>query len=564
MLGIAVLVGSVQSAAAARDPLVARHGKRYIVGFEDMGRAAAALERAKGHVAATLPGQKAVAVYLDESAVGALRRDGNVAYVEEDAVRLPLAETIPYGIPMVQAPLLSDAGAGSITVCIIDSGYHLGHEDLPAVNVTGSYDVGSGDPFDDTCGHGTHVAGTVAALANGKGVVGVLPGGNVQLHIVKVFDGADCGWTYSSTLVEALDECRAAGANVVSMSLGGSIKSKTEERAFASAYAAGVLSIAAAGNDGNTRMSYPASYASVISVAAIDANRVVADFSQQNSQVELAAPGVGVLSTVPWLDENRVSASGQSYAAGHIEYSARGSVNGSLADGGLCDSVGAWSGRVVLCQRGVVSFYDKVHNVELGGGVAALIYNNVPGGFLGTLGDGATSAIIGLSLSLEDGQALLGGALGTDAAVVSTFTPGASGYEAWDGTSMATPHVSGVAALVWSQVPAASNQAVRDALAATAVDLGVAGRDVAYGYGLVQAAAAVDYLRGGPACEPTETEERSCSDNLDNDCDGLIDAADPTCGAPVCELGQTGDPCVTNADCCSDSCKGKPGAKTCR
>ena len=94
-----------------------------------------------------------------------------------------------------------------------------------------------------------------------------------------------CGWGYSSSLVAALDACIAAGSvagtkTIVNMSLGGPTKNRTEQRAFNSAYDAGVLSIAAAGNDGNTRHSYPASYDSVISVAAVDSALTVADFSQ--------------------------------------------------------------------------------------------------------------------------------------------------------------------------------------------------------------------------------------------------------------------------------------------
>ena len=86
----------------------------------------------------------------------------------------------------------------------------------------------------DGCGHGTHVAGTITAADNTAGVVGVAPN-SVSLHIVRVF-GDDCSWSYASDLVAALDECQAAGAKVVSMSLGGTFKSTTENAAFASAY----------------------------------------------------------------------------------------------------------------------------------------------------------------------------------------------------------------------------------------------------------------------------------------------------------------------------------------
>ena len=163
-----------------------------------------------------------------------------------------------------------------------------------------------------------------------------------------------------------------------------------------------MLSIAAAGNDGTSAYSYPASYPSVVSVAAIDSNKQVADFSQYNDQVELAAPGVGVLSTLPYVDLNTITINDTTFSGGYIENAARGTVSGALVNGGLCGSTGSWAGKVVLCQRGTYDFYTKVMNVQNSGGVAAVLYNNVSGGFLGTLGDGNSSAIPAISLSLED------------------------------------------------------------------------------------------------------------------------------------------------------------------
>ena len=273
-----------------------------------------------------------------------------------------------------------------------------------------------------------------------------------------------------------------------------------------------MLSVAAAGNGGNTSYSYPASYSSVVSVAAVDSNKVVADFSQKNNQVELAAPGVSVLSTVPYKETNTLTVktiTDQTITdqGNWIENAARtAGVTGVLADGGLCDSAGSWSGMIVLCQRGTNSFYDKVSNVQTGGGRAAVIYNNVPGGFDGTLGTGSSSTIPAIGLGQEDGQFLLGnGSIGLQATVVSTSDKPASGYDYFSGTSMATPHVSGVAALVWSYNPAWTNVQIRDALQKSALDLGAPGRDNSYGYGLVQAKAALAYLGGGGGGGSTDT-----------------------------------------------------------
>jgi serine protease len=501
--------------AAASDPT----DDRYIVKFRaQQGRGAADVRAAGGQVVRELPELSAVAARLPERALRALQNNPNVEYVEADQRRYPMqtnppwsdaatsgAEIKPYGIQMTQADQLSDASAGSRKVCIIDSGYYLGHEDLPSssTNVTGDSDSGAGNWYQDGSGHGTHVAGTIAAVGgNGLGVVGVLPNNAVKLHIVRVF-GDDGTWAYSSDLAAAVGKCRNAGSNVISMSLGGSFSSTTERNAFDSAYSAGVLSIAAAGNAGNTATSYPAGYGSVVSVAAVDANETVADFSQKNSDVEIAAPGVSVLSTVPSKETNTLTVGTTTYRGNHVEFAARSEgASGEKADGGLCDATNsAWSGRVVLCQRGTVSFYDKVRNVQSSGGVAAVIYNNVSGGFFGTLGSGNTSTIPAISLSQEDGQAALAQAE-TAGTVVSKVEKPASGYDYFNGTSMATPHVSAVAALVWSHNTAWTNQQIRDALNATARDKGTAGRDTSYGYGIVQAKAALDYLntpQTGPA-----------------------------------------------------------------
>lgn len=504
---------------------------RVWVQYEPAGaqQALAALAQAGAEVHHRFEDLNAVAVTVPQVAIQGLSRNPNITLIEEDAKRYPAAQTVPYGIDMVQARDVWDVdrdglvdagapnGAGRL-VCVIDSGLYTGHEDFAGVNVVGGYP--SGWNIDD-CGHGTHVAGTITAANNSLGVVGTNPG-STSLYIVKVFGGASCGWTYSSDLVDAAQRCQSAGANIISMSLGGSVKSRTEDRAFRDLDKAGILSIAAAGNDGNNRRSYPASYNSVMSVAAVDASGTVADFSQQNSAVEIAAPGVGVLSTVPWSATNTVTVNGVTYSGAQIENAAVGSASGSLVDGGLCDATGSWSGQVVLCERGNISFYDKVMNVQNSGGVAAVIYNNVAGGFSGTLGAGNSSAIPAISLNQADGQALAATGIGSTADVVSTAPQVGSGYESWDGTSMATPHVSGVAALVWSADPGKSNAEIRDALNQTALDLGDPGRDNAYGYGLVQAYDAWQYLGGGGGSgnqPPAASFTASCTD-LDCTFDG--------------------------------------------
>ena len=503
-----------------------------------------ALDKAKAQLHYDFPELEAYVVTLPEAALNGIIHNPFVTDVEVDPVRYAIdpvqvavapgpddtvdvnGQVVPWGIDAVQAREVWDAdydavvdegapdGSG-ITVCIIDTGYYAGHEDLMD-NATGLSQVDD-DYLRDGAGHGSHVAGTISALNNSIGVVGVTPG-TVNLTIVKIFND-DGVWTTASNLVNAIYTCRDNGADVISMSLGGSSSSRKEQRAFDTLYAGGILSIAAAGNEQEETpgaYEYPGSYDSVVSVAAVDSALNVADFSQQNDQVEIAGPGVGVLSTIPYVDTNIVNVAGVDYSANHIEFSALGTVSGALVDGGLCTATGAWAGQVVLCQRGDISFYDKVMNVQNSGGAAAIVYNNEPGNFLGTLGNGASSSIIGVSLSQEDGQYLVANELGTVASITSTHDWPASGYEAWDGTSMATPHVSAVAALVWSANPAWTNVEIREALNATAIDLGAAGRDSTYGYGLVQAAAALEYLSGGVTPPPPPPPTGALSVSIDS------------------------------------------------
>lgn len=499
-IAAALAAGMYGNAVAAADT------SRVIVAFKP-GAAAkvrSAVAAARGSVKHEIFGMNAMAIEVPNAALKGLENNPNVEYIEEDVVRKAFALTtpstgtpyasgqlVPYGIKQVQADLLPDTSAANRKVCIIDSGYDNAHEDLAGNAVTGEYDSGTGWWYTDENSHGTHVAGTIAAInQSGTGVVGVNPNKLLKLHIVKVF-GAD-GWAYSSSLTSAANKCGAAGANVISMSLGGGAKSRTEETAFNSLQTKGVLSIAAAGNDGNTVISYPAGYAAVMMVGAVDENKNWATFSQYNRDVEIAGPGVAVLSTVPMgtgIDAGATVGSA-SYTVSAMEGSPKKTATAPLADFGIGDRVNsAVAGKVCLIQRGTVDFATKVTNCESSGGVGAIIYNNVAGSFGGTMGTTVTS-IPSVAASDTDGAAMKA-QLGQSATVA--VKP--SNYSYFDGTSMATPHVSAVAALVWSYFPTCTGSQIRTSLNNSALDLGTAGRDNKYGYGLVQAKAAYDRIK---------------------------------------------------------------------
>jgi subtilisin family serine protease len=482
---------------------------RVIVAFKPGAAASikAAVAAAHGSVKQQIFGMNAMAVEVPTTALKGLDNNPNVEYIEEDVIRKPFSLTtpstgtpyatgqqVPYGIKLVQADQLPDTNAGNRKICIIDSGVDFNHEDLKdnGSNVTGEYDSGTGWWYTDETDHGTHVFGTIAAVnQSGVGVVGVNPNKQLKLHIVKVF-GSGGSWTYSSTLANAANKCGAAGANVITMSLGGGMKSRTEETAFNSLQTKGVLSIAAAGNDGNTTTSYPAGYTAVMSVAAVDENKAWATFSQYNKDVEIAGPGVQVLSSVPTGHgiDSAVTVGATNYASGAMEGSPLASATAPLADFGIGDTVNtAVSGKVCLIARGTVDFATKVANCQNSGGVGAIIYNNVAGAYSGTL-NGASTSIPSVSASDTDGAAMKA-QLGQSATVAVK----ASNYAYFDGTSMATPHVSAVAALVWSYFPSCTGEQIRISLDNSALDLGTAGRDTKFGYGLVQAKTAYDRIK---------------------------------------------------------------------
>lgn len=529
---------------------VAPAAARYAVKMKDMAKGKAAVQAAGGQVVLELKNRNVVAAKMSAQAAAALAKNPNIQYVEADPERKPLSiwnddpgdptatEIVPYGIKMVEADQLAQSGAATnVTVCIIDSGYYAAHPDLrdqtgQGVTVVGYSGVAdtdndpSTDPttdwYSDKDSHGSHVAGTIAAMTNGIGVVGVLPQG-VNLAIVKVFDD-DGIWgfepylptdpLYGTELALAVDKCRELRDGidptqkmVISMSLGGAAPSSVEEEAFTDAYTLyNALPIAAAGNDGNASMSYPASYDSVMSVAAVDADEAVTDFSQYNTQVEIAAPGKHVLSTVSYFAEAKVTVNGTDYFGKAFPEAPSGTASGALVSAGLCDytpvgrNKSIYKGKIVLCERGSITFAEKVENAVKGGAAAVIVYNNLPEGFSGTLGEYA-SPVPAVAMSGTDGATLVGLA-GASATLRSTFLPDTASYAYYDGTSMATPHVSGVAALVWSRNITAKPSELRRALRETAVFPGTDGKaiDVHYGFGIVKAAQADAYLGSGGSC----------------------------------------------------------------
>ncbi|WP_462150829.1 S8 family serine peptidase [Pseudoalteromonas xiamenensis] len=412
----------------------------------------------------------------------------------------PMTKQItPYAVYQSQANQVTFNPNAGMKVCIIDSGLDASNPDFIWGNITGDNDSGTGNWNENGGPHGTHVAGTIGAADNNIGVIGMAPG--VNMHIIKVFNAE--GWGYSSDLAHAANLCSAAGANIISMSLGGGGSNTTESNAFASFTAAGGLVVAAAGNDGNDVRSYPAGYPSVMMIGANDNNDQIADFSQYPSClsgrgkqakedeticVEVTAGGVDTLSTYPagMATTASMTVDGAAFASSSMENA--GNASGSLYFMGTAEATdNAANGKVCLIDRGTISFHDKVANCEASGGIGAIIVNNEAGMLYGTLGDTNTTTIPAVGAAFEDRTALM-------SASSATINIGTADYGFMSGTSMATPAVSGMAALVWSNFPECTGTEIRNALKATARDSGAAGKDVHFGYGIVQAADAVTYL----------------------------------------------------------------------
>jgi serine protease len=480
-----------------------------------------------------------IAVQASPEALKAIRKDPSVEYVEIDHPRKPLAiyndtagnpttsQLTPYAVYQSQANQLSLQPG--MKVCVIDSGIAGSTGETGGLNndfdwntITGDNDSGTGSWNADGGPHGTHVAGTIGAADNGFGVIGMAPG--VPMHIIKVFNNS--GWAYSSDLAYAANKCSQAGANIISMSLGGGASNATEENAFAAFTQNGGLVLAAAGNDGNNVRSYPAGYQSVMMVGANDADNNIASFSQYpsctNGQtndgycVEVTAGGVDTLSTYPsggsTLASLTVNSTG--YATKAMENN--GSVSGSTYFMGTGEAVNAAaSGKICVIDRGNISFHDKVKNCQDSGGIGAILVNNAAGVLQGTLGTTNQTTIPAVGAALEDRTAIVN-------STSASISIGTSDYGLMSGTSMATPAVSGMAALIWSNYPTCTGTDIRNALKATAEDAGTAGKDVYFGYGIVKAKDAANWIEANLACgggttpPPTEPPPPSSSNSLTN------------------------------------------------
>jgi subtilisin family serine protease len=500
-----------------------------IVGYDHAPTAAdkAAIANNGGNVRREFKTINALAISLPSGKAGSLNSEAGVTYVEADAVRTPqsLSGTLPtsqlapslsnglYGLLTTNAAAAQSAGykGAGVKACVADTGLDTRHPDI-APNLVNTYDVKSGtaglhasDVFDlgveATETHATHVAGIVAGADNGLGIRGVAP--SAKLYHARVLftqeDGSVSGET--SEVMAGVLWLAQQGCKVINMSLGGGDRSQAEEALYNNIIQAGTTIVVATGNDSASQLSFPGRYQNVISVGAVDRNNQLASFSNTGAQIDLVGPGVDNLSSFPDGQgrDSFLTIGSQTYSANPIDPAGATPVAGitaPLVNCGLAGTTtschGAPAGFIALIQRGSFSFNQKVTNVMAQGAAMAVIYNNAangPGNFNGGLfapDNNGTPWIPAISLSQTDGEA-----------IAAAAPPTATGYNvamAWNndsGTSMATPHVTGVVALLLGKNSKLKPQDIDLILKKSATDLGVPNYDTTYGNGLVNATAAL-------------------------------------------------------------------------
>lgn len=410
----------------------------------------------------------------------------------------------PWGILNVDAPAawsMSRSGSG-VKVVVLDTGIDRDHPNLAnnfkrGKNFTSSNTSDLPYPYFDNIAHGTHVAGTIAANGRGAGVIGVAP--SAEIYAGKVCDQG-CGGV---AIMEGLDWAIEVDADVVNMSLGGRFPSLSGEDIYRKMEDANIVVVAASGNDGENTISYPAAFSKVLSVGAIDRNQNVAEFSNFGPRLDIVAPGVGVKSTVPLgtgrepflvMNNANVRTALESLA---IDGSATGAFDKSkiiFAGLGRAEDIEGLdlNGNVALVERGELTFADKAKNVVAAGASAIIIFNNVPGELGATFGEQLD--IVGLTLSQDVGQAIVEDLQNAEAADSFLISGGveASNFAFLQGTSMATPHVAGIAALVRAANPNLDAAKVKELIIESALPASGDNSRNQFGNGMANALKAVE------------------------------------------------------------------------
>lgn len=386
------------------------------------------------------------------------------------------------------------------------------------------------DPRDDN-GHGTHVAGTIAAITNnGNQVAGVAGGmaagspndsaNGVKIMALRIGWNASCfgqcgyGFVrmdYAAEAMAYVAEQVEAGVNVAAFNASwGSSNSGGLDAAVDNLLAHDVLLVHAAGNDGQDTPDFLASKAGVMNVAATDPFGAGASFTNNGTWVDVAAPGVDIISTwhhAPDPDNDYVAVlDGTSMAAPHVC--------------GVAALVESFSPTCSATDK--FSILTDTANP----------YNDSR-----DLGSGIVNARNALDASMTI----------CDATCLVTEQPEASCADGADNDCDGLVDTSDS-----DCQPTCTSTENPEVSCSDGLDNDCDG--------FIDASD----LDCQPVCTVSEDPEVSCTDGLDNDCDGSFDESDSDCQGGICELGQKGDTCSSDQECCSGTCRGRPGRQTCK
>ena len=410
----------------------------------------------------------------------------------------------PWGILTVKAIdawKIGNRGANA-RVMVLDTGIDKDHPSIKNNFEEGKSfvvnQINNENNFSDSIGHGTHVSATIAGVLDASGFTGVAP--EAKILMSKVCAEGGCS---NIAIAKAIDWAIQKKVDIISMSLGGQWSTPSERDAISHAYKAGITLVAATGNDGVSQVSYPAALSEVIAVGATDINNQRAQFSQYGPELAIMGPGVNVVSAVP-MGSGRTSKVMMSLGDNQMTevISAPFQGTGTTTQAMEREVVYVGLGRVqdfgsvnvegkfALIQRGEIKFGEKAMNAFRAKAAGVIIFNNAPGLSRGTLtedGSQLSIPVFGIEQSIGEN---VRDALSRGGVVKSRVIMEATNYAAFDGTSMATPHVSGVIALMKSVNKSLTPAQVKAIIQKTAVKVD-SNPNNQYGAGIVNALEAV-------------------------------------------------------------------------
>lgn len=496
-----------------------RAGGSYALKNFKLGAKENALAQVDGQVEDSLSNLNTLIINAkDDAEIAKLQANPAVAYVEKEmfheaprpvkgflgaaimASKVKTSPKTPWGISAVKAPeawIKSNRGAGA-RVLVLDTGIDAEHPSIKANFEQGQDFTGDSDgsDFSDKVGHGTHCSGTIAGVLDKTGFTGVAP--DAKLLMGRVCSEQGCS---NVAIAQGINWGITQKVDVISMSLGGAWSTPAERTAVAAADKAGITVVAASGNDGTAKVSYPAALSSVIAVGAIDNTLHKADFSQYGPELAVVAPGVAVVSSVPQgtgreagvsilVGQKATKVNASTFQGAREILTAETNVLVNAGIGKPEEFTAAVKGKYALIARGEIKFTDKVQNAINAGAAGVVIYNNAPGLIQGALTDGTSTLPVGVFMIEQTTGLEIVKQLAAGQTVSATLQTVATDYSAFDGTSMATPHVAGVVALIKAANKSLTGAQVKAILKATATPLSPNDKNE-YGSGLVNAEAAV-------------------------------------------------------------------------